>query len=193
MEDGHIISSQKALTNRNSEIDINIMSSNAFMNDYRKILPKEYRKGLIPAKKRKFLIDKDKRLCSETLMRPNKKSSANNFFYIPEDKGTANLDAYICDKEKLQKRNEEKKLKFDKGYSVDSAYSLDRGFGYIKVGKRVHNNHNHHFHGKGQTFHNDKENTNERKPVVKRNLNKISDYRNTGSLKNWEQMIKDNS
>ena len=43
--------------------------TNVFMETYRKILPKEYRRGLIPMKKRKFLIDKEKQLNVEQMHR----------------------------------------------------------------------------------------------------------------------------
>jgi hypothetical protein len=52
--------------------------TNVFMETYRKILPKEYRMGLIPMKKRKFLIAKEKQLNVNTLMEPKLKPSAAN-------------------------------------------------------------------------------------------------------------------
>jgi hypothetical protein len=58
--------------------------TNVFMETYRKILPKEYRMGLIPIKKRKFLIDKEKQLNVNTLMKPKLNPSAANLYYVPD-------------------------------------------------------------------------------------------------------------
>jgi hypothetical protein len=58
--------------------------TNVFMETYRKILPKEYRMGLIPMKKRKFLIDKEKQLNVNTLMKPKLNPSTANLYYVPD-------------------------------------------------------------------------------------------------------------
>jgi hypothetical protein len=111
--------------------------TNVFMETYRKILPKEYRMGLIPMKKRKFLMDKEKQLNVNTLMKPKLKPSAANLYYVPDVNAGVEIGPLLeRDSEFPDNSQSYANRKYDKGYSVDQGYSLDRGFGYAQIGEK---------------------------------------------------------
>lgn len=110
--------------------------TNVFMETYRKILPKEYRMGLIPMKKRKFLVDKEKQLNVTTLMKPKLKPSAENLYYVPDDNVDVEVRPLLAHSEFPGNSQSQPNRKFAKGYSVDQGYSLDRGIGYPQVGQK---------------------------------------------------------
>lgn len=96
------------------------------MENYRKMLPKEWRSGLIAEKFRRPLqIDK-----SEKVMKPIIKMTDKDFYHLPNK--LYQDDSELCKPEESEesplRRNSNRK--FDKGYSVDKRYSLSRGFGY---------------------------------------------------------------
>jgi hypothetical protein len=109
--------------------------TNVFMDTYREILPKEYRMGLIPMKKRKFLIDKEKGFNVTTLMKPKLKPSAENLYYVPDDNVDVDIRPLLAHSEFPGNSQSQPNRKFAKGYSVDQGYSLDRGIGYPQVGQ----------------------------------------------------------
>jgi hypothetical protein len=111
--------------------------TNVLMESYRKILPKEYRMGLIPMKKRKFLIDKEKQLNVNTLMKPKLKPSAANLYYFPDVNAGVEIGPLLeRDSEFPDNSQSYANRKYNKGYSVDQGYSLDRGSGTLRLAKR---------------------------------------------------------
>jgi hypothetical protein len=96
------------------------------MENYRKMLPKEWRSGLIPEKFRRPL-QTDK---SEKVMKPIVKMTERDFYHLPNKLYLEDND--LCKPEESEESPHRcnSKRKFDKGYSVDRRYSLSRGFGY---------------------------------------------------------------
>lgn len=138
VENGHFLPFRDAGKN-NGNFQETLKQSNIFMDNYRKMLPREYKKGQIPLKKRKFQIDKDKSMNMQYLMKPKTGGNNDNLYHIPEKMTSVSQENKLQQEYKNDSPEQGQKRKFFKGYSIDSVYSLDRGFGYPKVGSK-------HFH-----------------------------------------------
>ena len=136
IENGHYIPLPEAGQNKTNHSETK-KKSNIFMDRYRKILPKEYKKGQIPLSKRHFLVDKDKSLSVGNLMHPKLGGINDNLFHMSDKMHTNDQEEEQQESVKVDTSDVPlQKKKFDKGYSVDSVYSLDKGFGYPKVGHK---------------------------------------------------------